>query len=152
MFDHESYNKYLTEPKDYKCSCIYNKSANVHNAIILKYEFDDSVTLEFLVTFDKETREMDRTFISYNKPCEHYTYVESYMYNNPNSTFTSNLTQICIPYFYSIGLKCYSLQRPIKFNKNKNDDFILIPSQAELESFIQNKVSDMMEQGTVEFK
>ena len=155
MFDHESYNKSLIEHKDFKCSCIYNKSANVHNAIILTYEFtNDGVTLEFLVTFDKETKEMDRTFISHDKQCEHYTYVEGYMYNKDNGTFDSSLTQNCIPYFQNIGFKYYKLERPnaIKSSRIKNDDFILIPNQVELEKLIQTRVTDMLKQGIVEFK
>lgn len=155
MFNHEDYNKSLTDFREYDSDCTVNTSDKIFNAVILKHKFEnDDVNIELLLTFNKPDDSLNRVFITYEKQCEHYKYMECCMYTASNNTIDSSLTQNCIPYFWNIGLKNYKLIRPTKIHseKIKNDDFILIPDITLFVTYTKKTVLKLNESGLINYK
>ena len=154
MFNHEAYNKSLTEHREYECRCVINKSFDLHDAIILTYNFtNENVKIEFNALLNKDDSKIHRLFVTYYKKKSHYTIMESYMYTAKNDMEDSFLLQDCIPYFWNIGFNGYKLKRPNALKADiKPNEFILYPKVDLTMKFIKEQVNYLNEHGLIVYK
>ena len=161
MFDHEAYNKSLTEHRDYKCRCIINKLFDLYDAVSLIYDFtNENVRIEFNTILTKDDSKLYRLVVTYYKKKSLYNIIESYMYESylctaKNDIEYFSLSQDCIPYFWNIGFNGYKLTRlnadGLKIHIRPNV-FILHPKVDLTMKFIKEQVNYLNERGLVVYK